>query len=175
MVENARLYSVPDTLPALMVAAAGPRSSELAARFGGGLIATEPDAELIDRFRSSGGHNKPCYGELHVCFDQDERRAQEIAHEVWPVIGLAGQLYSELPSPSLFEKAAKLVTREKIASRVPCGPDPNVHLRAIQEYVAAGFDHISIHQIGRNQEAFMDFYAEEIVPKIFTKPVLHVA
>jgi len=109
---------------------------------------------------------KPCYGELHVCFDQDEGRAREIAHEVWPLMGLSGKLFPEIPLPSRFEKAASLVTREKIASLIPCGPDPSEHLKAIQEYVDAGFDHVSIHQIEPNQEVFMDFYAREIFPRL---------
>jgi G6PDH family F420-dependent oxidoreductase len=165
-VENARIYSRPESSPELMIAAAGPKSAEMAAQLGDGLIATEPDRDIIERFRKSGGVNKPRYGELHVCFDKDERRAQEIAHEIWPLIGLPGELFPEIPIPSLFEKASTLVPREKIASLVPCGPDPSKHLNAIQEYADAGFDHVSIHQIGPNQEAFMEFYAREIFPKI---------
>lgn len=169
VVENARIYSLPDQPPALLIAAAGAKSAEMAGKLGDGLIATEPDVELLHRFRENGGDGKPCYGELHVCFDHDERRAQEIAHEVWPLIGLSGQLFPEIPLPSLFEKAASLVTPEKIASLVPCGPDPSKHLKAIQEYVDAGFDHVSIHQIGPNQEPFMEFYAREIFPRLSRK------
>ena len=165
-VENARIYSLPERLPQLVIAAAGPKSADMAAQLGDGLVATEPDKDIVERFRKGGGINKPRYGELHVCFDENEHRAQEIAHEIWPLIGLAGQLFPEIPLPTLFEKASSLVTREKIAALVPCGPDPNKHLKAIQEYVDAGFDHISIHQIGPNQEAFMDFYAREIFPNI---------
>jgi hypothetical protein len=57
-------------------------------------------------------------------------------------------------------------TPEKIAEMVPCGPDPEKHLNAIRRYIDAGFDHICIHQIGPAQEAFMDFYAREIFPKL---------
>jgi coenzyme F420-dependent glucose-6-phosphate dehydrogenase len=165
-VENARIYSLPERMPELMIAAAGPKSAEMAGQLGDGLIATEPDKELVKRFSQTGGADKPRYGELHVCFDKEKQRAEELAHEIWPLIGLAGQLFQEIPLPSLFEKAASAVTRDKIASLVPCGPDPNRHLQAIQKYVDAGFDHISIHQIGPNQEGFMDFYAREIFPRI---------
>ena len=66
----------------------------------------------------------------------------------------------------MFEKAATLVSAEKIGTSVPCGPDPEKHLNAIHKYIAAGFDHVFIHQIGPNQESFMDFYAEKIFPEI---------
>lgn len=149
-----------------MIAAAGARSAELAAELGDGLIATEPDPDLAQKFRASGGGDKPCYGELHVCFDPDERKAERLAYEIWPVAGLPGQLFSELPVPSLFEKAAKLVSVEQVAKLIPCGPDPEKHIKGIREYIQAGFDHIFVHQIGPNQLRFMEFYAKEIFPRI---------
>ena len=172
VVENARIYSRPDEPPPIMIAAAGPKGVELAAEFGDGLITTEPDRELVQKFREKAGAQKPCYGELHVCFDRDERKAQQLAHEIWTVAGLPGQLFSELPLPSLFEKAAKLVSVEQIAKLIPCGPDAEKYLNGIREYIEAGFNHIFIHQIGPNQEQFMDFCAKEIFPQIAKPPNL---
>jgi coenzyme F420-dependent glucose-6-phosphate dehydrogenase len=166
VVENAQVYSLPDQPPPIMLAAAGPKSVTMAAELGDGLIGTEPDRKLVQKFRDEAGTGKPCYGEIHVCFDQDEHKAQQLAHEIWPVAGLPGQLFSELGLPSLFEKASELVSIEHISNLIPCGPDPEKHLRAIREYIKAGYDHIFIHQIGPNQEQFMDFYAREIFPKV---------
>jgi G6PDH family F420-dependent oxidoreductase len=165
-VENARIYSLPDETPPIMIAAAGEKSAQLAAELGDGLIATEPDRELAQKFRERAGKDKPCYGELSVCFDPDEKKANKIAHEYWPIAGLPGQLFSELPLPSLFEKAATLVTPENIAKAVPCGPNTEKHVKAIKEYIQAGFDHIFVHQIGPNQEGFMDFYAKQVFPQL---------
>lgn len=165
-VENARIYTLPDSPPPIMIAAAGPKSVEIAAEHGDGLIATEPNEKLVKKFRDQSGAEKPCYGEIPVCFDPDERKAQKLAHEIWPVAGLPGQLFPELPIPSLFEKASELVRPEDTAKSIPCGPDPEKHLNAIRKYINAGFDYIFIHQIGPNQEAFMDFYAKEIFPRI---------
>jgi coenzyme F420-dependent glucose-6-phosphate dehydrogenase len=166
VVENARLYSLPEQAPPVMVAAGGPKSAQLAALLGDGLIGTQPDGETIRQFRSEGGDGKPCYGEIHVCFDRDEKRAEEIAHEVWPTTGLPGALKTELPLPSHFEQASQLVTREMIAKETPCGPDPEKHIRAIRQYIEAGYDHVCIHQIGPNQEQALDFFAREVLPKI---------
>ena len=163
-VENARIYSLPKKAPPLLVAAAGPKSTEIAVRFGEGLIGTQPDREMIEEFRNKAG-NKPCYGELTVSFDPDEKRAVELAHEIWAFSELPGPMSQELPLPSHFEKASELVTKEKIAESVPCGPDPEKHVKAIREFVDAGYDHVCIHQVGPNQEAFMDFYARQVFPK----------
>jgi coenzyme F420-dependent glucose-6-phosphate dehydrogenase len=166
VVENARIYSLPDKPPQLMIAAAGPKSAELAAEWGDGLIATQPDRDLVKKFRHAAGRDHPCYGELHVCFDPDEGRAKRLAHEIWPVAGLPGRLFSELPLPSLFENAAQLISVERVAKTIPCGPDPEDHLKAIRKYVDAGFGHVFIHQIGPKQKEFMNFYAREVFPRV---------
>lgn len=166
VVENARLYSLPPEPPPLMVAAGGPRSAELAGRLGDGLVGVQPDAELLAAFRRAGGAGKPCYGEIGVCFGADEQSAARTAREIWPISALPGALQRELPLPSHFEQAAKLVTAETIAAEVPCGPDPEAHIRALRRYVDAGYDHICVHQIGPEQERFMDFYAREVLPRV---------
>src|SRR5512143_669201 len=45
VVENARIYTLPDKLPDIYVAAAGPKSAEVAGRIGDGLISTAPKKE----------------------------------------------------------------------------------------------------------------------------------
>ena len=54
-VERARLYDLPDTPVPIGVAASGTESAQLAADQGEGLIATEPDASLIEDFNQAGG------------------------------------------------------------------------------------------------------------------------
>ena len=61
---------------------------------------------------------------------------------------------------------AGLVTAEQVAESVTCGPDPERHLAAIRKYAAAGFDHICVHQVGKDQKGFFEFYAEEILPRL---------
>jgi short-subunit dehydrogenase len=58
-VENARLYSLPDELPPLLIAAGGPQSATLAGRLGDGMIGTGPEAELFTKFDEAGGTGKP--------------------------------------------------------------------------------------------------------------------
>lgn len=165
VVENARIYSLPDEPPPLLIAAAGPKSASVAAELGDGLIGTEPDREMVQQFKKNAG-NKPCYCEITACFDRDEKRAAKRAKELWPIAGLPSSLLQELPLPSHFEKAGELLSAEQMAKAFPCGPDPEKHLNAIREHIKAGYDHIYIHQIGPEQEAFMDFYAREILPKV---------
>ena len=50
-VENARLYSLPEFSPLVMVSAFGPQAAEVAARIGDGFVTTSPDKEIVDHYR----------------------------------------------------------------------------------------------------------------------------
>lgn len=165
-VENARLYTLPDQLPPIHIAASGSNSAELAGRSGDGLISTAPDAELIDTFEDAGGKGKPRYGKVALCWAKDEAEARRTAYEIWPIAGLSGPLHTELALPEYFEQAAKMVTEDQVAEQVICGPDPEPCIAAIQKYMEAGFDHVSLHQIGPDQEGFFEFYRLEVSPRI---------
>jgi coenzyme F420-dependent glucose-6-phosphate dehydrogenase len=160
------LLGVPDESPPLLVAAAGPRSAELAGRLGDGLVATEPNQELVERFDAAGGRGKPRYAELTVCWAKDEASARRIAHERWPIAALTGSLTTELALPIHFQGAARMLDEDAVAETVVCGPDPQRHVDAIARYARAGFDHVGVHQVGPDQEGFMRFYAREVMPRL---------
>jgi coenzyme F420-dependent glucose-6-phosphate dehydrogenase len=165
-VENARIYTLPERPPPIMVAAAGRRAAERAARIGDGLIGTRPDLDLLSAFEKNGGQEKPRYGQIHVCWAEDEATARKTALEVWPNAAIPGELGQELPLPRHFEQTAQNVTEEDVAESVVCGPDPERHIEAILEYATAGYDHVYVHQIGPDQEGAIRFYEHEVLPKI---------
>jgi G6PDH family F420-dependent oxidoreductase len=165
-VENARLYTLPETPPDIMIAASGPESAEMAGKIGDGLISTAPDAELTKTFDQHGEAGRPKYGMLTVCWAETEAEARATAHRIWPNAGLHGALSQELPLPSTFEAAAKNVSEDDIAEMMVCGNDPQRYLDAIQEFADAGFDHVYIHQVGHDQEGFFNFYQQKLRPQL---------
>jgi coenzyme F420-dependent glucose-6-phosphate dehydrogenase len=164
-VEEARIYTLPDELPPILVAAGKTEAAELAGRCEG-LISTSPEAEIVEAFESGGGKGKPRYGQVTVCWAEDEDEAKKTAHEWWPNAAIQGDLPQELPLPRHFEQATEMVTADDVAKQVICGPDPEDHYTKINEFSEAGFDHVYVHQVGPDQEGFMDFYATEIIPAV---------
>jgi G6PDH family F420-dependent oxidoreductase len=160
-VDNARLYTLPDRELEVFVAAGGPAAAELAADVGDGLIATEPDRELVDSYLRKG--DGPRFGMLTVCWAETEAEARRTALEWWPNAALQGPLTQELRLPSHFEGAVQMVTEEDVAESVVCGPDPAAHLEAIAAFADAGFDHVYVHQVGPDQEGFLEFYAGSVL------------
>jgi coenzyme F420-dependent glucose-6-phosphate dehydrogenase len=160
-VENARIYTLPEELPPIIMAAAGPQAATLAAASADGLWTVSPDAELIETFTDGGGSG-PKYGQVTVCWAPDEDSAKKTAYEWWPNAGIGGELSQELPLPRHFEQAAQLIPADDLAEKLPLGPDPDRHAERIKEFVDAGYDHVYIHQIGPDQEGFFDFWEREL-------------
>lgn len=165
-VEHARLYTRPDTPPPIYVAAGGRRSTKLAGQKGDGLIATQPDPLLVDRFDHAGGRGKPRIGQLHVCWAETEAAAVETARRWWPNSALPGSAKSELARPEDFEALAGLVSEGGVREQVVCGPDPEAHVAAIARFAGAGFTLLHIHQVGPDQQGFLRFYEREILPQL---------
>jgi G6PDH family F420-dependent oxidoreductase len=137
----------------------------LAAQEADGMIAVEPDRKLVSRFREAGGA-KPTYGQMAVCWAEDEAKARRTAHEFWR-FGVPGwPVMAELPNPFNFEAAASAVREDDVAAIVPCGPDVERHLDGIRRFADAGFDHVALVQAGPDQEGFLEFWTQELRPRL---------
>ena len=171
VVENARVYDIPDDPIQVMVAASGENAAQLAGRVGDGLIGTSPKKETLDAFDKAGGAGKPRYGQLTICWADTVEKAVSTAMEIWPNAGVPGQLSQELALPAFFEQASELVTEAKIQESVVCGPDPQPVLDAIRDYEDAGYTHVYVHQVGADQEGFFRFAERELIGQFARHPV----
>jgi G6PDH family F420-dependent oxidoreductase len=165
-VDHCRIYNLPDEPIDIAVAAGQPIAARLAGRLGDALINTAPDADVVAEFEDAGGAEKPRYGMLHVCYGQDGEEAKQMAADLWPNLALKGELSRELARPTDFEDAAAMVSPDDVAETVPCGPDADRHREAIKQFEDAGYDHVFVHQIGPDQEAFFRFYESEILARV---------
>jgi G6PDH family F420-dependent oxidoreductase len=162
-VENARLYTLPDQLPPIIVSAFGDASTALAARVGDGLVSTKPDGSLLRAYDDAAGRG-PKLAQVKVVWDDSVRSAEDLAYRLWPTSGLEGELSQLLPTPAHFEQAVAPLHRSDVIDAFPCGPDPEKHIDAINRYRDAGYDEVYVTQVGPNQEGFLRFYEREILP-----------
>jgi G6PDH family F420-dependent oxidoreductase len=164
-VENARLYTLPDEPPPVIISGFGPKAVQLAAEIGDGYFGTSPEKELLDTYDKAGGTG-PKMALMKVCWGPDEQKAKELAHEIWPNIGMSGELAQELPMPAHFEQASENVSVDDVAEAVSCGPDPAVHIESVRKYAEAGYDEVFVQQIGSDQEGFFKFWTDEVAPQL---------
>lgn len=169
-VDEARLYTRPETPPPIYVAASGPRAARVAAERGDGIIGTSPDPEMLARFGAAGGAGRPRLGQLHVCVAASEEEGRVIAARCWPNAGLGGNLSWELKTPELVASAVEPLPRDARVGSATCGPDAEAHVAAIRAYLDAGYDHVWVHQVGADQEAFFSLYEREVLPALRASP-----
>jgi G6PDH family F420-dependent oxidoreductase len=165
-VENARIYTLPDPLPPIYLAASGSTTAELAGEIGDGLISTKADQSLVEAFEQNGGRGKPMYGKVTVCWADTEEEALDVVYRIWPTASIPGSLHADLPTPAHFEEAAQMLKKEDLRKEMVLGPDPQQHIGKIREMAEAGFDHVYVHQVGPDQEGFFRFYQKEILPRL---------
>ncbi len=164
--EDARLYTLPDRPPDVVVAAGGPQAAEMAARIGDGAMFVEPSADLVGRFTSAGGAGKPVYGQAAVCWAADEARARQTAHDRWRFALSGWKVQAELPNVANFEAESARAREEDVAEMVTCGPDPQRFVEALGKWIAAGFTDVGVVQAGDDQEGFLRFWQEELRPRL---------
>lgn len=163
-VENARLFTLPEEPPPIVVSAFGTRSANAAADVGDGLWSVGPQADPLETYRDAGGDGD-AYTQIDVCYAENEDEAIDTAYENWPNAAISGELSQELPTPAHFEQAATMVTREDIAESVVCGSDSQEFVDRIQECIDAGYGNVYLHQIGPDQKGFFEFYEENVQPQ----------
>ena len=163
-VENLRIFDVPDGGVEVAVAAMQPNAAELAGRIGDALINVAPKEEIIETFDGAGGSGKPKYGKVTVCWASSKDEAKKIAFEVWPNMLVEGSASQELPLPSDFEQLVEDRGPDDLEGTLTLGPDPDEYLKELKQYDDAGYTHAYIHQIGPDQERFLEFAKRELLP-----------
>jgi coenzyme F420-dependent glucose-6-phosphate dehydrogenase len=173
--ESARLYTMPETPPPIYVATSGPIMSERTGRFCDGIItvgaADDKIKLLMSRFekgaREEGKDPRtmPRLIQLHVSWDESQEAAERNALQEWPNGGMPFPK-GDIRNPEDFEAMAKFVRIENFKNRVLISPDLDEHRAHIQHYIDLGFDEVYVHNVGCNQEAFIEAYGREVVPRL---------
>jgi G6PDH family F420-dependent oxidoreductase len=164
-VDAARIFSLPEQLPPILVSGFGPAATDVAARIADGWITVQPDADLLKRYRDGGGKGIT-QGGTKICWAESADDAAKTAYRLWGFEAVGGQSAQDLPSWVEFEQLAEASSPEQIADSVPCGPDPGRAADAVQKYVDAGFDEVYISQMGPDQEGGIRFLTDDVLPRV---------
>lgn len=165
-VRDAHIYTLPDDLPPIYIAASGTESAKMAGEISDGLISTSSGDEIVKAFKKNGGSGKPCIGSIKVCWAKTQEEAKKTLEKEWPVSALSGRLHVDLPTPKHFEDAVEAMGKIEIPEDSIYGPKPEPYLKAIQSLQENGFDHIYLHQVGQDQEGFLDFFKSSLLPQL---------
>jgi coenzyme F420-dependent glucose-6-phosphate dehydrogenase len=169
-VVDAKLYSRPEKAPLLIGGAVTPATARKVAAWADGLVTVgiEPDKirPVITAFRDGGGEGKPVFLQTKVCWDTDPGRALADAHSQWACNMLEGDVNWELRTPEDFETASRFVQPEHVHACVRVSSDLGQQAAWLNELAALGPKQIIIHQVGRNQDAFIEAFGRRVLPQV---------
>ncbi|HEY0419243.1 MAG TPA: LLM class flavin-dependent oxidoreductase, partial [Acetobacteraceae bacterium] len=131
-------------------------------------VSTEPGQmrKVIEAFRRGGGAGKRLVVQVGLNWAPTETEALAGAHEQWRTNVIGGEVNWELRTPEEFDTATRFVRPEDMRQSVWISADPGWHVAHIAELVELGFEEIQLHQVGRNQQAFIDIFGERVLPAL---------
>jgi G6PDH family F420-dependent oxidoreductase len=173
--ETCRLWTLPEKAPPIYVATAGPITAKRTGRLADGIITVGAPEEKIEGIfakfeegaREAGKDpaSMPKILQLHLSWAETDAEASANAVAEWPNGGMRFPK-QDVRSPRDFEQMAALVRPEDFAGRLLMSADPEIHRREIQKFLDLGFDQVYVHNVGRNQAAWIDLFGREVLPKL---------
>ena len=183
LMESAKLYTRPpdDVKVPIYVATAGPVNAKKTGRLADGMItvgaADEKIGMLWDKFaegaREAGKDptTMPKMLQIHLSWARTAEEAMDQAIREWPNGGMAFPK-QDIKNPEDFAAMAKLVRPEHFTNRCEVSHKLEEQIENIQHYIDMGFDEIHLHNVGRNQDEFIEVFGKEVLPELrLTGPV----
>ena len=168
-VDRARIWSLPDVPPPLLIAAVSTETAREGAEWADGLITVDQPRDalraVIDAYRDAGGHG-PTAVQVHLSWAPTDEEARAIAHEQWRSGLVPAPLAWELDTPQAFDERTADASPDDVAETVQVSADPAHHLAKLAELAELGFDRIFLHHVGTEQDAFIDVFGEHVLPAL---------
>lgn len=168
-VDSARLWDLPDVPVEIGLALGGKKAIDKLGTLADHLIAVEPDRDLVREWHTArqakgidrGGR---VVGQIPICWDHDRDAAIERAHDQFRWFAGGWKVNADLPTPAGFAGATQFVRPQDVADSIPCGPDLDAIVEAVQPYWEAGFTDIALVQVGGDtQQRFLKEAAEPLL------------
>ena len=169
-VDEAKLWTRPQTPPKIVGAALSEETAEFVGSWADALITVNTELDqlkrLIEAFRRGGGEGKPIYLQIHLSYAQTDEEARASAFDQWRAVTNPGPVAVDLRTPEQLEAAAGFVRPADMDQFVKISSRPEQHVAWLQEYLALGFDGLYLHNVGHNQREFIEVFGERVIPAL---------
>lgn len=169
-VSEATLWTRPERPPMVVGAAVTPATAAWVAEWADALITVvQPDEQLdriVDAFRSHGGAGKPMFLQVHLAYAPAGEHARAAAFTHWRQNTLDNSVMTSLAHPAQITAAAAHVRPEDMDAAVWISADTSWFVEKIRHALACGFDRIYLHEVGPEQERFVDVFGRDVLPQV---------
>jgi coenzyme F420-dependent glucose-6-phosphate dehydrogenase len=169
-VSEAKLWTRPERPPMLVGAAVTPATAGWVAEWADALITVvQADEQLnavVEAFRSNGGEGKPMYQQMHLAYAPTDSEARDAAFAQWSQNTLDNSVMTSLAHPAQISAAAMHVTPDDLDDAIRISSSPAQHVEWIAKELERGFDGIYLHEVGPEQERFVEVFGREVLPRL---------
>jgi coenzyme F420-dependent glucose-6-phosphate dehydrogenase len=166
-VVEAKLYSRPATPVPLLGAAVSPETAAFVGTWADGLLTASggdiaETRKVIAAFRETAGDTKPVYLQHALSWAETDDEALSQALDQWGPVVAGGEVNWDLRRPADFDNVGKMAGPDDIARCLKVSSDLSRHQAWIAELAELGVDHIYLHNVGRNQRAFIERFGSAL-------------
>jgi probable non-F420 flavinoid oxidoreductase len=169
-VSEARLWTRPQRPPMLVGAAITPETAAEVATWADALITVAQPLEALDAvvaaFRDHGGAGKPMLLQVHLAYAPTDEEARAVAFAQWRQNTLPSGVLTDLRHPAQIVEAAARLRPDDLDDAVRISCDPMRHVEWIRDDLERGFEAIYLHEVGPEQERFIDAFGGEVLPRL---------
>ncbi len=162
-VVEAKLYSRPVRPLPLFGAAVSEATAKQCGGWADGLLTTGHDVDAVrkvaDAFWTNGGAGKPAHVQMAVSLGASVSEAEDHALNQWSSAAIGGEVNWDLRRPKDFDLATRFVGPEEIRESVFIVDSMAAIAERVLELGAIGVDVVHLHQVGTNQEQFIEDFA----------------
>lgn len=166
-----RLWSRPREPVPIYGAAVTTDTARFAGEWADGLLTTagskpEDVRNVIDAFYQGGGEGKPVVLQMALCWAETKAKAEEHAQHQWSSASIGGDAMWDLRRPRDFDTVSQKVTVDEMREVIPISESVDQHVAWIGALIELGVSELHLHQVGRNQEAFIDAFGTRVLPQL---------
>jgi coenzyme F420-dependent glucose-6-phosphate dehydrogenase len=169
-VVEAKLYTRPTKPVPLFAAAVTPATAAEVAQWADGLLTVSGEPEKVrktlDAFRSNGGAGKPVQIQHAVSWAPTREEAEREALDQWFTGAIGGDAAWQLRTPAQFDTLSKIVSLDDLRDVLDISEDLNFHADRIAALAELDVDAILLHNVARNQSAFIEAFGEKVLPAL---------
>ncbi|MCA5893986.1 TIGR03885 family FMN-dependent LLM class oxidoreductase [Isoptericola sp. NEAU-Y5] len=169
VVRRARLWSLPDVPPPLVLPALTAATAAHHAGWADGLVTVnQPPGELrrmVAAYREAGGRGEVAV-QVHLSWAPTLDEAEALALDQWRTNTGPPDVAADTATTAEFDALARDVRIADVRKVVLVSDDLGELTAWLADLVEAGADRLYLHHVGRRQDAFVETFGEHVVPQL---------
>lgn len=166
---RARLWTLPEIMPLLILPALTVATARRHAPWADGLVTVNKPVEelrqMIDTYREAGGQGEIAV-QVHLSWAPTEAEAEATALDQWRTLTGPPEVAADTATTAEFDALAADVDVADVRRAVLVSADLGELTARLAALRDAGADRLYLHHVGKQQDAFIEAFGEHVLPAL---------